>query len=74
MSQSWLDDPVCGTDYTTLAQALLYAGAENVVGTLWRVDDSGSASFAEEFYGPLARLGLTGALAAAQRRSPLPLW
>jgi len=67
VAQSWLDDDVRGTDYTTLAQALLYAGAENVIGTLWRVDDAGAARFAETFYAPLTRLGLTSALAAAQR-------
>jgi len=67
VAQSWLDDDVRGTDYTTLAQALLYAGAENVIGTLWRVDDAGAARFAETFYAPLTRLGLTSALASAQR-------
>jgi CHAT domain-containing protein len=67
VAQSWLDDAVRGTDYTTLAQALLYAGAENVIGTLWRVDDAGAAQFAETFYAPLTRLGLTSALASAQR-------
>jgi CHAT domain-containing protein len=65
--QSWLDDAVRGSDYTTLAQALLYAGAENVIGTLWRVDDAGAAAFAAEFYRPLSRLGPTRSLAVAQR-------
>jgi hypothetical protein len=30
-----------GEDYATLAQAVLYAGARNVVATLWRVEDDG---------------------------------
>ena len=67
VAQSWIDDAVRGTDYTTLAQALLYAGAANVVGTLWRVDDSGASLFAETFYAPLMKSGLTTALASAQR-------
>ena len=56
--ETWLDDAVRGTDHTTLAQALLYAGAGNVVGTLWRIDDAGAAAFAEPFYrslGPTVR-------------------
>ncbi len=49
------------------AYARIYAGAENVIGTLWRVDDFGAALFAETFYAKLMRLGLTSALASAQR-------
>ncbi|HEX6048625.1 MAG TPA: CHAT domain-containing protein, partial [Gemmatimonadaceae bacterium] len=41
-AETWLDDAVRGSDHTTLAQALLYAGAGNVVGTLWRIDDAGA--------------------------------
>jgi CHAT domain-containing protein/tetratricopeptide (TPR) repeat protein len=67
VTEAWLDDAVRGTDYTTLAQSLLYAGAENVIGTLWRVDDAGAAAFAERFYTPLARLGIAGSLASATR-------
>jgi CHAT domain-containing protein len=67
VTEAWLDDAVRGTDYTTLAQSLLYAGAENVIGTLWRIDDAGAAAFAARFYSPLTRVGLTGALASAER-------
>lgn len=56
-----------GEDYATLAQAFLYAGARNVVATLWPVEDAGAAEFAEGFYGLLSELGPAEALARAQR-------
>ncbi len=56
-----------GEDYATLAQAFLYAGAQNVIATLWRIEDEGAARFAEAFYRRLAELGTTAGLAAAQR-------
>ena len=56
-----------GEDFATLAQAFLYAGAENVVATLWRIEDDGAAAFATEFYKQLNRLPPAEALAAAQR-------
>ena len=56
-----------GEDYTTLAQAFLYAGASGVVSTLWRIEDNGAAVLAERFYRHLATLGPPEALAAAQR-------
>lgn len=65
--ETWLDDPVRGSEHTTLAQALLYAGAGNVVGTLWRIDDAGAAAFAESFYQSLAGQPVPAALALAQR-------
>jgi CHAT domain-containing protein len=65
--ETWLDDAVRGSDHTTLAQALLYAGAGNVVGTLWRIDDDGAAAFAERFYRSLAGAAVVRSLAEAQR-------
>jgi CHAT domain-containing protein len=62
-----------GEDYATLAQAFLYAGARNVLATLWPIGDRGAAVFAERFYVHLERLPPPEALAAAQRdllRSP----
>lgn len=64
-----------GEDYATLARAFLYAGAENVVATLWRVEDEGAAVFAAAFYRELAvetdgtvpALDVAAALARAQR-------
>lgn len=53
--------------YATLAQAFLYAGAGNVVATLWRVTDSGAADLARRFYEALEGDPVS-ALAAAQRQ------
>jgi CHAT domain-containing protein len=60
-------DVAPGEDFATLARAFLYAGARNVLATLWRVDDRGAAAFAEEFYRRLETEGPVGALAGAQR-------
>jgi CHAT domain-containing protein/tetratricopeptide (TPR) repeat protein len=56
-----------GEDFATVARAFLYAGARNVVATLWRVDDEGAAAFAAEYYRRLATDGPVDALAGAQR-------
>ena len=56
-----------GEDYATLAQAFLYAGARNVIATLWTIDDEGAAMFAEGFYRRLGGSSPTDALAEVQR-------
>jgi CHAT domain-containing protein/tetratricopeptide (TPR) repeat protein len=56
-----------GEDFATLARAFLFAGARNVVATLWRVDDQGAAAFALEYYRRLEVEGPVGALTGAQR-------
>ncbi|MEO7367342.1 MAG: CHAT domain-containing tetratricopeptide repeat protein [Gemmatimonadaceae bacterium] len=56
-----------GQDYTTLSQALLFAGAQNVVATLWRIDDAGASAFAERFYRAFQSNDVVDALAIAQR-------
>src|SRR4029077_11054881 len=39
-----------GSDESSLAQAFLIAGAQNVVATLWRVDDASAVRVAGSFY------------------------
>lgn len=65
--QQWTDDPVRGAAELTFAQAMLSAGAANVVLTLWRIDDAGAAAFAARFYEALPRLSVAEALVRAQR-------
>ncbi len=65
--QEWLDDPLRGTGDLSLAQALLSAGAENVITTLWRIEDAGAARFATHFYQNLTRMPLAEAFVTAQR-------
>ena len=52
-----------GEDFATLGQAILYAGARNVVATLWQIEDNGAAAFAEQFYGNLKTMAPDEALA-----------
>jgi CHAT domain-containing protein len=51
----------------TLAQAFLFAGAQNVVATLWRIDDRSAAELAGRFSRALLGASPAEALAAAQR-------
>ncbi len=55
-------------DYATLSQALLFAGAQNVIATLWRIDDAGGSVFAQRFYRALRNNDVIDALAIAQRQ------
>jgi hypothetical protein len=66
-NRGWSDDPVRGTGDLTLAQAVLAAGAPNVITTLWRIDDAGAAEFAARFYRRLQASTVASALAEAQR-------
>ncbi|MHC4065949.1 MAG: CHAT domain-containing protein [Planctomycetota bacterium] len=59
--------PRDGVNSTTLALAFLYAGADNVVATLWPVEDEGAAAFAARFYAELQDSDPVFALARAQR-------
>ena len=71
----WTDDPVKGTGDLTLAQAVLSAGAANVIFTLWRIDDAGAARFASRFYRLLQHVDVTQAVAQAQREMAVdPTW
>jgi CHAT domain-containing protein/tetratricopeptide (TPR) repeat protein len=64
---AWSNSFRRGQDYATLAQAFLYAGARDVIATLWRIDDRGAAAFADNFYRELRTRDPVDALAEAQR-------
>ncbi len=57
-----------GEDYSTLAQSFMYAGAQNVLATLWRVEDRSAALLARHFYMELLQSSPPEALARAQIR------
>ena len=56
-----------GEDFATLARAFHYAGARNVIATLWRVDDQGAVELAARFYQHFPGVPAAEALASAQR-------
>ena len=56
-----------GDDYATLAEAFLYAGASNVIATLWRVEDESAGLMADMFYRELQTHRPAEALARARR-------
>jgi CHAT domain-containing protein len=65
---AWSTSFARGDDYATLAEAFLFAGARNVISTLWRIEDRGAAVFATAFYGGAAGRNPAEALGNAQRR------
>jgi CHAT domain-containing protein len=65
---AWAPGVAGGQGYAALSQAFLYAGASNVVATLWPVQDKSAAEFTEQYYVALDSLGPGEALAEAQRR------
>ncbi len=65
---AWSTSFARGDDYATLAEAFLFAGARNVVSTLWRIEDRGAAAFATAFYADGAVHSPAEALGKAQRR------
>ena len=59
-----------GDDWVGLVQGFLYAGAANVLATLWPVEDGATAVLMGRFYGELASgRSESVALAEAQRRA-----
>jgi CHAT domain-containing protein/tetratricopeptide (TPR) repeat protein len=67
LGPSWATEFNEGEDYATLAKAFLLSGAANVIATLWRVEDLGSAVFARAFYRALEDSAPQVALVRAQR-------
>ena len=66
VGDAWATTFDLGEDYTTLARAFLFAGARNVIGSLWRINDDGASELASRFYGWLRTLPAPEALARAQ--------
>jgi len=65
-----LADVPTGDDWVGLVEAFHYAGARNVIATLWSVDDRASANVMRRFYGGLqAGEDEATALAEAQRQT-----
>lgn len=57
-----------GDDWIGLVRTFLFAGASNVLATLWAVDDRSTAQLMQRFYGAVAdKRSLSAALADAQR-------
>jgi CHAT domain-containing protein len=66
VGEAWSTPFDMGEDYTTLARSFLFAGARNVIASLWRIDDEGAAELARRFYEGLRTLPAADALARAQ--------
>ncbi len=64
---AWVTAFQRGEDYATLSRAFLYAGARNVIATLWPIDDAGAAELADRFYAYRSETDDAQALAQAQR-------
>lgn len=68
VGSAWATVEGRGEDHTTLERAFLYAGAANVIATLWPIDDGGAAELAGAFYEPrVSRATPAARLAEAQR-------
>ena len=67
VGSAWSTDFERGEDIATLARAFLYAGARNVIATLWPIDDEGAAELADKFYVYRRQTDEAQALARAQR-------
>jgi CHAT domain-containing protein len=61
-----------GEGVVGLTRGFMYAGADGVVATLWKVDDKASAELMKHFYGAMLRDGL--APAAALKAAKEKLW
>ena len=67
LGSAWSRQFIRGEDFATLARAFLYAGSDNVVATLWRLEDESAAVFAKRFYTELRQASPVDAIARAQR-------
>jgi len=68
VAEDWSGDPLRPAGVATLGQAFLHAGARNVMATLWRIDDEGSAKLVGGIYRNMEDGDAARGLALAQRR------
>ncbi len=57
-----------GDEIQSLSRAFMYAGAETVIASHWKVPDASTAELMQELYRALPEHGPAGALAVAQRK------
>jgi CHAT domain-containing protein len=67
-----LGKDVKGEGLLGLTRGFMYAGAQSVVASLWKVDDRATAALMENFYKGMLRDGLTPA--AALRAAKMEMW
>jgi len=67
VAEEWSGDPLRPAGIATLSQAFLQAGARNVMATLWRIHDLGSAELVSRFYDEASGGDVALGLAQAQR-------
>jgi CHAT domain-containing protein len=75
--QTALGSEMRGEGLQSVARGFMYAGASNVLATLWRVDDRATSEFMTRFYRQLLQQNLTPAAAlqaAAAELSKDPRW
>jgi CHAT domain-containing protein len=70
--QTALGQDVRGEGLIGVARGFMYAGASQVVASLWNVRDRATAALMDRFYGALLERGLTPA--AALRAAQLSMW
>lgn len=68
LGPAWSTQFSAGEDYATLSQAFLFAGAQNVIATLWPIEDDGASVFVDHFYRALGTHSELESLAIAQRQ------
>jgi CHAT domain-containing protein/tetratricopeptide (TPR) repeat protein len=75
--ETYIGNDLRGEGLLGLARGFLYAGARQVVASLWKVDDRATAAFMQHFYTALLRdkIGALDALSRAQNEmSKDPAW
>jgi hypothetical protein len=66
--QSALGKDVYGEGLVSLGRGFMYAGAQSVIASLWKVDDEATAVLMSEFYAGMFERGLTPAAALREAK------